>query len=1186
MSKKSAKKSNCVFARASLLAGTALSLSLGAGMTGAWKRYQWVLTGAAVVLGITAVPQKAEAICGLVTSTIVCEGDSPNGYLELGLGGDDRDIFVLPGADVSSGILLPDFTAGNINVDVQAANGFNGPAMVTGVTPGIAVPDNHAFNLTSNGGDVFVETGIGTSVMGGFGNLDAFRIRTSGTGTITMNMSGDAYAPGAPGGGEAIDAQTDGSGTVNINLLAGTYTADQSDVVVVGSLSGPVNVDVATGVTLRGGNDLVDHGLWVRNSTTANVNFNGNIGEAGTPVAGSGIVVGAAPEDALSGTAGTVDVLLGTNSHIEATGNGVFVLATGPVNVTNIGADTILAGIDGIHIITPDTVDALNAGTIGSQAARVVDGISIASGANVTVSDFLEPQVVGGTIWASHNAIDIADGDEIDVSLANSTLNATNDAINIRDASGVGDTNVTLGSHDGITMLSAGHNGVDIMRTDLTGNVSVAVKEGSTVLANNGRAVSIETDDQAADKDNTVMVESAGLLQGKGTMGDPTAWVMTDGSATLHNQTGGVIQGASVLLSDRIVDVTSTNGEINVVNDGTMIGNMSLNAATGVTIDNNSSNTWSWSGPNIVMSGADINFNNNASGVANAGPSSTNTFISTGNSTISNAGVFNIFSAPTDMNSFDFTGVQLQSMVNNTGTMNVTGVAFFDANQNLEFNNAGGLLNMSNGLSNYGLATPATYLGGLGPYQNGIGDVTFVGGAGNFNGGQGSKVAIDAFLAAQNTSSADLLIVGDPGSGSGNTTGKTVLAVNDLNSGPGSYNPQGILVVDVEGSSPKGSFTLAGGPIDKGLFDYDLYRVGPAGGPVDWVLASSPNQRAFELPKLITGAQTLWYESSGVWLDRTADLRRTMGCAPAPVQTVNLAPLKLGPSDEAYVPGAPCIQQRMGVWARGFGGEFNRSDTDSTTLLGVKHTLNGDYDQSLWGIESGADVVIMRPNAGYGALFAGVMGGYVNSQMDFKGTHDKADMDGGMVGGYLTYLAGGWYNDLLLKADLLSVDYKTTYLGGKASPDIDSFGIRYDTGYRFNLGSGFFVDPQATIAWVDTNADNFNLFNSGVKFSNGDSVRGRLGGRLGYSTIWGGTIVEPFFTGSFWHEFEGDNKASISSAGYKLTFKDQLDDNWGELGGGVNFFTGANSSVFVKADALVGGDLDGFNVKGGGRLAW
>ena len=214
-----------------------------------------------------------------------------------------------------------------------------------------------------------------------------------------------------------------------------------------------------------------------------------------------------------------------------------------------------------------------------------------------------------------------------------------------------------------------------------------------------------------------------------------------------------------------------------------------------------------------------------------------------------------------------------------------------------------------------------------------------------------------------------------------------------------------------------------------------------------------------------------------------------------------------------------------------------------------------------------------------------MLGGFVKSDLEFNATRDKAEYDGGMVGGYLTYLAGGWYNDLLFKADLLSVDYKTSFLGAKASPDVNSFGVRYDTGYRFNMGRGFFVDPQGTIAWVESDMDNVTLLNTVVNFSDGESVRGRLGGRVGYSTMWGATVVEPFFVGSFWHEFEGDNQATLTS-GAKIALKDELDDSWGELGGGVNFFTGPRTSLFVKGDALVGGDLEGWNVKGGGRLAW
>jgi hypothetical protein len=324
--------------------------------------------------------------------------------------------------------------------------------------------------------------------------------------------------------------------------------------------------------------------------------------------------------------------------------------------------------------------------------------------------------------------------------------------------------------------------------------------------------------------------------------------------------------------------------------------------------------------------------------------------------------------------------------------------------------------------------------------------------------------------------------------------------VNDTNSGPGAYNPKGILFASATGSNP-GTFTLQNGPIDKGLFDYDIFK--RSTGSNDWVLASYPNARAFELPALITGAQTIWYESTGVWLDRTADLRRQLGCAAPVVQPVKYEPLKLGGSGDAPgVAAAPCVQERLGVWARGFGGDFNRDRTNSTSLYGVTKTFDGDYDQDLWGIEGGVDILLSR--SAYSAFYAGVLGGFVQSDMDFNGTGDKAEFDGGMIGGYLTYLAGGWYNDVLFKADLLSVDYTTSFAGGKASPDVDSFGIRYDTGYRFNLGTGFFVDPQATIAWMDADIDNTTLFGAPVGFNSGESVRGRLGGRIGYSTMWGG----------------------------------------------------------------------------------
>ena len=469
---------------------------------------------------------------------------------------------------------------------------------------------------------------------------------------------------------------------------------------------------------------------------------------------------------------------------------------------------------------------------------------------------------------------------------------------------------------------------------------------------------------------------------------------------------------------------------------------------------------------------------------------------------------------------------------------------------------------------------------------------------GDYQGGGSARLGVDAFLGAPGSRSDVFSIGGDSLGATMVGNGTTGILVNDTNAAAGFYNPTGILVVHVDGTtsgpedfqqtSPTGNFYLPNGPIDKGFFTYDLYRVEESS--VGWYLAGTPNERAFELPQLTTGLQTLWYESTGVWLDRTADLRRTAGCTVEMAPAVSPEPFKVGSDYDGRSYGAPCTQPRYGVWARGFGGDFSRDASNTTHLdyvINASHSINSDYDQDLWGIEGGFDAIVSKSDNS--AFYLGFLGGFTQSKMDFKASGDNADIDGGMIGVYGTYVAGPWYADLLFKANFLNVDYKTTFVSeswNRASPDADSFGIRLDTGYRFNLSQGFFVDPQGTLAWVTTDTDNISLLNANARFNDGDSFRGRLGLRAGYSVgSSGGTIWEPFATASVWHEFEGDNQVSLTSGGYTLAFKDSIDDTWGEVGGGLNVFMG-NTSVFVKADALVGGDLEGWNVKGGGRFAW
>ena len=76
-------------------------------------------------------------------------------------------------------------------------------------------------------------------------------------------------------------------------------------------------------------------------------------------------------------------------------------------------------------------------------------------------------------------------------------------------------------------------------------------------------------------------------------------------------------------------------------------------------------------------------------------------------------------------------------------------------------------------------------------------------------------------------------------------------------------------------------------------------------------------------------------------------------------------------------------------------------------------------------------------------------------------------------------------------------------------------------------------------------------------------------------------------TGSLWGTLSDDNKTTLVSTGTNFTLKDDLQDVWGEVSTGVNFFNpSANPSVFTKVGVTFGEDIDGIGGKADMRIAW
>ncbi|MGH6735654.1 MAG: autotransporter outer membrane beta-barrel domain-containing protein [Methyloceanibacter sp.] len=436
-----------------------------------------------------------------------------------------------------------------------------------------------------------------------------------------------------------------------------------------------------------------------------------------------------------------------------------------------------------------------------------------------------------------------------------------------------------------------------------------------------------------------------------------------------------------------------------------------------------------------------------------------------------------------------------------------------------------------------------------------------------------STLAVDAFLGGPG-STADNFII------EGNVSGTTAVQVNNLNTGPGVFNPDGIPVVFVTGKTPNPDAFFLPEPISTGFFDYDLFFE-PTGSGF-WDLRSFPGGGALLLPQLVTAAQDIWHQGSSTWFDRTADLRVLLagGVAPAYDPSAKYA-------DYAGAPPGPGITPA--TWVRGSGAWLDRDDTETTTAFGRTYRFDLSRDLEIMDFQMGLDLGKRDLLSPGDILVFGVLGGFVEASLDYNSIVREFDFNGGQVGAYATYLKGGLFVDTLLNAHLYELDANGTLGFPNSDLDASTIGLRTDTGYRFgSFSGGAFLEPLATIEVLWADIDGFSFAGNTVSFDDEANVRGRLGLRAGTTMqAWEGTIMEPFVIGSVWGNFTDDNQATLVSTGTTFRFQDDLDDVWGEVSAGVNFFNpSATTAVFAKVDVTFGDDVEGVGGKAGMRVAW
>ena len=973
----------------------------------------------------------------------------------------------------------------------------------------------------------------------------------------------------ATGGNHGISASAT-SGNVTVTTGAGAITGGSGSAILATTLlTGNVNVNVGGNVTSTGNNGIeASSGFGGGNVTVTTA--------ANTTVQGMG-------GDGIFATSTSGDVLVNANSIVIGSDNGIYAIVNSSGNVTvNSFADVTGTTFDGIHAFTNSgntIVDAkgnVTGGQDGIDADTNFGDVTITTAAGKTVEgqggDGIKANSSIGDIVINANSIvkGSDNGINANANIGSVTVNSFADVTGttldgIHAFANLGDVIV-----DAKGNVTGGQDGIDAS-TD-AGNVTVTTAAGKTVEGQGGDGI------KANSSIGNIVINANSIVKGSDNGID--ANVNTAGDVTVNafaNVTGTTLDGihAFANFGDVIVDAkgnvtggqdgidaSSNSGNVTITTaafSGVLGQNgYGINATTAsgsVLINNNSLLEGATAG--IFARGTTSVIINNTFGIANATVDPVDLAIDAGGAPVTitngssiigrvNTGAFadiltnNNFWHTQGLNDFG----ALNDTVNNNSVIvaaSSSGVATTTTFANLEtLNNAGTIV-----LSDQSLGD-----------NSNLSDVLSI--SGDYVGLNGLLYG-DAFLGAPG-SLADKLIVG------GNTSGVTFIDGVDTNPGPGAYNPDGIVVVHVNGTTDPSHFVLLNGPIDKGMFFYDLVY---DAANKDHELAGLPDREAFETLATVSAAQTIWHETESVWSNRQDIMRDTLHNH----KTITAV---ADPSTPENAPNS--------LWLSAFGSWTKKTDDATFTHLNKTYTFDTSYNQNDYGIVGGAD---FGTNVGDNAkLMFGLLGGYTGSNLGFSASNTQVNMSGGTIGAYATLVSDGFFTDLLVKGDFLGLDYNAPSLapfGTRATSNSRTLGARADAGYRFGDGN-MFIEPMLSFAATSTSIDNFSIGGVTVSPGTNSEILVGAGARFGFTS----DMMDLSLTARAWDNLSGRNSVSILSAGPAFVASNGgvFEGVFGELNGKVAVNFSETSQVFLGGTYKIGSDASNAAVNGGFNISW
>lgn len=259
----------------------------------------------------------------------------------------------------------------------------------------------------------------------------------------------------------------------------------------------------------------------------------------------------------------------------------------------------------------------------------------------------------------------------------------------------------------------------------------------------------------------------------------------------------------------------------------------------------------------------------------------------------------------------------------------------------------------------------------------------------------------------------------------------------------------------------------------------------------------------------------------------------------AAIGNVNTAFLTQQGSAFVSAPANPAPDQPGGgVWARGVGGQVSLGSTSNSvgvstqggaTINTATTNCNNSQRQTFAGAQVGADIA--RLNYAGWNLHLGTTAGYLSSRTtDNSGFAN--DFEVPFWGTYFVATKGRFFADLMVRQEFYNLNMNNPGLAFSNQPiGAHGYSISASTGYNFDLGQDWFIEPSAGFIYSRTSVDNFTAPGvSGPDFTGITGVVrtddvvsqiGRLSVRAGKAIATPNVIWQPFVSASIFHEFAG-----------------------------------------------------------------